>query len=185
MKISEIKRCYANLLKEIYLPRRLHKNGEGVFDPSSKDFENVEDFTNAVMSTTGARDMQFETNTLEVSTSELKKGDMIINRWDDGPASHVQLVTGTDGDVVKIHQGNTHGLSSDPTSIFYAGTTIQTATWNRSTDFYKRNDSPASRKNFSKVENIQGRRWNFQSFNSAVKSPSRIEPSKGTRYIDY
>jgi Leucine-rich repeat (LRR) protein len=159
-------------------------NGAGTFNPSSKEFNDVEQFTNAVMSTTGARDFQNEANTTEVATSEVEKGDMLINRWDDGPASHVQLVTGIEGEKVKIHQGNTKGFSSDPTSIFYAGTAVQTGTWDRSTDFYQRDDSPSSRKNYSKVENVQGRRWNYSKFNSSVK-PSRIIPNKGTRFKDY
>jgi len=68
---------------------------------------------------------------------------------------------------------------SDPSVEF-----MKTLDWNKSTDVYKRNDSPTRIKNYSTSKNVVGKRWNYGAFNASIRQNKRTL-KKGTKTRDY
>lgn len=160
------------------------ENGSGTYDSNSESFDNVSEFKDGVLVTTGASDLQNNSNTTQItegenSTNNAVAGDIILNRNDENVATHVQVVSSVEGDNVNIQQGNSGVLNrvpgasrilnaSNPNSTFYTGTKAQSGTYNRNSGSYSRNGNttPNAAKNF----NLERRKWNFRAFNFRQKS---------------
>jgi hypothetical protein len=161
-------------------------NGTGTYTASSDDYSDIATFKNDVLKTTGARDLQNDNNTSEVSVdknpggvvfTEAKAGDVILFRDRGVNANHTQLITGvfSDGSSMNIAQGNSDwwlripGSSrmggSNPQSSIYVGTEIELGSWVNVTDSYYNSTTGKKEDNFSKKHNIQIRRFNFKSYN--------------------
>ena len=145
-------------------------NGQGTFSAASDQFNNVADFRNAILTSTGARDLQNSQNTSGVMLHDTNVGDMLLVRSNGRTVNHVQLVTSMAENSVGIHQGNSGILNSvpgaskfldasNPRSWFYTGVPVQTGTWSRKGD-YSRDGviTPQAYKKF----NLIAKRWNFK-----------------------
>src|SRR5690606_36624589 len=131
------------------------ENGEGVFDSNSKSYDNVGDFRNDVLTTTGASDLQNNNNTTQIaegdnSIQNATSGDILLKRNENNVATHVQVVSSSDSNSVNINQGNSGILNGvpgssrvlgagNPNSPFYTGTNIQAGSYNKNNGSYTRN----------------------------------------------
>jgi hypothetical protein len=122
------------------LPLRI-RNGSRTTGYVPSDFDSLAEYRNAVLKSTGARDILREANTEAVGSgtpgrdSDLafaKAGDMIV--MNDGSYRHVQVVTHATADAVAIAQGNfrdpvndacSGGNGNDPVDKCYLGVPIQ------------------------------------------------------------
>jgi hypothetical protein len=149
-------------------------NGSGMYDAASDDFNNFDDFKNAVLSTTGARDLQNPLNTDTWSLGHVQKGDMLLKRGEGGIANHTQLVTSIDNSSIGIHQGNSSWWYKVPgssrilnagnsTSPFYVGQSVQSGSYKKFSGAYNRsgNITNLAIQRFK----LQVVRWNFKSWN--------------------
>jgi len=146
-------------------------NGSGTFNAASDQFTDVAGFTNTVLTTTGASDLQNPANTVGVDMSQLSAGDLLLTRSNGVTANHVQLVTSVSDNYMGIHQGSVTWLNglpgasrilgaSNPTSIFYAGTPITHGSIFGNTAYVNRGTGTIQH-NYFRVNNIQTRRWHF------------------------
>ena len=155
------------------------ENGEGVFNSNSEKFNNIDDFRNSILTTTGASDLQNNNNTVQIiegenSLQNAGPGDILLNRNDDNIATHVQLVSSVDENNVNIQQGNSGVLNripgaskvlgaGNPNSSFYTGTNIQSGSYNKSKGSFTRNGNTTT--NATTSFNLERRQWNFKVFN--------------------
>jgi hypothetical protein len=161
-------------------------NEAGTFNASSEMYNNVSDFRNMVLATTGANDLRILPNTVPVDRENLSVGDLILQVNDYGRATHTQLVTSRTANSIGIHQGsfrhpplgvaNPEGMHIPVfTSTFglvdvkilpYIGGNVQLGTYTRSGKtgyIYRREGQP---KRPSVWENSRLRRWNYQAWGS-------------------
>jgi hypothetical protein len=121
------------------LPLRI-RNGSRPRGYVPGDFNALEDFRIEVLSTTGARDLLLDGNTVAVGSDTpgrdrdldfAQPGDMIV--LDYGEHGHVQVVTRVGGNVIGIAQGNfpdqvlpcSGGDRDDPREACYLGVAVQ------------------------------------------------------------
>lgn len=144
------------------------ENGQGTFDAHSDEFKSVEEFKDAVFKTTGAKDIQKQSNTQV--TEWFKAGDLVVGRDDENLAFHIQVVSQINLKTrkIEIHQGSESVGSADPKSFFYAGKSVSRGVWNLNTDVYR--NPPKTISEYSKNYNTEGRRWNFKNFNKTSVS---------------
>ena len=77
------------------LPLILHTREGGVFDAASDDFTNKDDFIEALNTSSLARDLQNQNNTIGINKNYINLGDMILET-DNLIAIHTQVVTSFD-----------------------------------------------------------------------------------------
>ena len=147
------------------------RNGKGTYDARSDNYTDIATFKNDVLTTTGARDLQNIKNTIPISISEAKSGDMLLNRYDNGNAHHVQLITNVNtyetrcNQSVSIAQGNmSRPFSSHKNSFLYAGTRIEQGFYSIWRDLYINISTSQIIKNYRLKNNIETRIWNFKRF---------------------
>ncbi len=146
------------------------QNGSGTYDVSSDAFSNAADFKNAVLGTTGARDLQRVFNTKSVSISNVQSGDMLLFRDRSPKANHVQVVRGASDNLVGIGQGDTNGLlrylpaAKWPNSPTYAGKEITFGMYDRVSTIYNNKGTGTQEKGFISKHKIEARTWNFSNF---------------------
>jgi len=160
------------------------ENGKDTYDARSDSYSDVETFKNDVLTTTGARDLQNSENTITLSDlSTAKGGDIIINRNQNNVGTHIQVVTskssntdfGQTTNFLDIAQGNSGVLNKipyssailkagNPNSSFYTGKPIERAVLTLNTNTYWNRATGRTYENYSKVKNIDVRRWNFLNF---------------------
>lgn len=165
-------------------------NDSGTFSAASDSFNSTSEFKDAVLTTTGARDLQNPMNTVGASLSNPQPGDLFLLRNNQNTAFHVQQVIHVDKQKIQIAQGNSGFLNSipgssrvlgagNPNSPFYTGTRIQLGVYDRNTGNYQReiiqsvfhqglsagtvSGSAQSIKGFQKF-NLEARSWNFKNF---------------------
>ena len=158
----------ANLLidfaSENGLPVSFSNESGLILDAGNEAYDNIEDFRNDVLETTGANDLV--NTSVEQDKNDMRKGDLLLHSNEEtGRVNHTQVVTYSDNDVVRIFQGNLKGriFSSNPKNILYGGTAIQRGVYNKQTGNYIREGSKT--KGLYKSKNVSGRRWNFSLFN--------------------
>ena len=79
-------------------------NLSGVYDAGSEEFNNIDEYRNAVLVSTGAPDLL--QNTIEIPKEKLQEGDVILHYSESkGRVNHTQVVTGVDDEIVEIKQG--------------------------------------------------------------------------------
>src|SRR5688572_23832351 len=118
------------------LPLRI-KNGSKFDGYVPGDYDSIADYRIAVLSSTGARDLLLDANTLSVGSgaagqdsdlSHAQLGDMIV--MDYGTHGHVQVVTQVRSGAIDIAQGNMRDLycpggdDEDPSDQCYVGVPI-------------------------------------------------------------
>jgi hypothetical protein len=140
-------------------------NGSGVLDVRSDRFNSIDDFKNAVLTSTGASDLQRGENTLALNTNDVQSGDLLLQRDNGTTANHVQVVRGTTNSTIEIAQGNSFIGSSNPTSFLYTGQKITFGTINKTTGNYNNYQTGKFRANFLKKYNVEAREWNFINWN--------------------
>jgi RHS repeat-associated protein len=149
-------------------------NGKGTFSAASDDFTDVAGFTDKVLSTTGASDLQNPANTVGVDMNQVGAGDLLLTRSNDVTANHVQLVTSVSNNSMTIYQGNANlfngipGASrflgaSNPNSLFYAGVSVTRGAiyFNNGNSVYVNRSTGSIINNYMSTKNIETRRWNF------------------------
>lgn len=125
------------------------KNGSDTYSSNSDDYDNESDFKNAVLTTTGARDLQRSENTVAADSKNLQSGDILILRNSNGIGHHVQVVASSSKNSINVAQGNSgianvipfsSGLfgAGNPKSIFYTGTRVETGVYNLLNNTYSR-----------------------------------------------
>lgn len=157
-------------------------NGSGIYDASSENYTDAATFKNDVLTTTGARDLQNDKNTVPSDISMAKGGDIIVNRNNKDVGTHIQVVTSgfyidnTDFvNGISISQGNSGilnivpGSSSilgagNPNSSFYTGKPIEKGWIDVNANVYFNNTKGRTIRNYSNTKNIEVRRWNFKRF---------------------
>jgi hypothetical protein len=145
--------------------------GAGVFDAASDQFQTMTEFKHEVLFHTGARDLQ-DYNTIAEPLSEVKPGDLLLNRTETGRAHHVQVVTSAKDGVIDISQGNyprwnIFGFGSgDPFSPLYLGTDVQEGRYYLTAGhfFVGQNQTPRY-ENAVGVLRLEARTWNFMGWN--------------------
>ena len=158
------------------------RNGKGIYDARSDNYTDIATFKNDVLTTTGARDLQNNNNTVSSDISRVRGGDIIVNRNNNNVGTHIQVVTAsfyidnTDFvNGVSIAQGNSGilnevpGSSSilgagDPNSSFYTGKPIERGWVDVNANVYFNNTKGTTTSNYSNAKNINVRRWNFSGF---------------------
>lgn len=168
---------------------RTYRNME-VYNPSLHDeyASNIYGFTEAVMLSYGAPDMQrIGQNTLIVRSPEnLLPGDILALAHDakgaatNGRAHHIQVVSECSKGIIKIFQGNSTSTihrpitflykifgknAADPRKMEYAGKLIEQGEFSmRDSDWdYKNISTGNSERNY--IRNFDLFRWNFREFN--------------------
>lgn len=153
----------------------------GTYSASSKKFSDAADFKQAVLHATSAADVNDCGNAVEIQQDQLATGDLIlISAYEDGPPTHTQVVAKITDEQLTIYQGNAARQSlffegsSSPKNIFYVGTPVEVAYYNRKTgDYYcpvnhgQNTDQPVatSYENFLNSCSLSFWRWNFKSWN--------------------
>ncbi len=158
------------------------RNGKGIYDARSDNYTDIATFKNDVLTTTGARDLQNNNNTVSSDISRVRGGDIIVNRNNNNVGTHIQVVKAsfyidnTDFvNGVSIAQGNSGilnevpGSSSilgagDPNSSFYTGKPIERGWVDVNANVYFNNTKGTTTSNYSNAKNINVRRWNFSGF---------------------
>jgi hypothetical protein len=154
-------------------------NEQGTFSASSDKYKDYESFKNDVLTYTGAKDLQNNLNTIPINSSAANAGDIILNRNSQNIATHAQQITYKNSlGIIGIHQGNS-GLinivpgasrifaAGNPTSLFYTGKPVEIGIYIPKLDFYKNYSTGNIYENYSKLKNIEFRRWNFTGMNSS------------------
>lgn len=166
------------------LPLKI-KNGSRSLGYVSGDFDSREEYRLEVMSSTGARDLLLDGNTLAVGSgtpgldSDLifaQAGDMIV--MNDGSYRHVQIITHVRTGQIEIAQGNfrdptdhcSGGDGNDPADKCYLGAHIQKARYELR-DGRWRYIRPRSDEMVFQKKQARIRRWNFMSFNPPPVDP--------------
>jgi hypothetical protein len=163
------------------LPLKI-KNGSRSRGYIPGDFNSLEEYRREVMSTTGARDLLLDGNTVAVGSGTAGRdsdlgfaevGDMIV--LDYGAHGHVQVVTQVRASERDIAQGNMRdfycpgGDENDPTDQCYAGVPIQRASYVLSDHW--RYIRPGGDEMVFQKKHARIRRWNFMSWNPAPVDP--------------
>jgi len=169
--------------KENQLPFQF-TNGEGTFDAASDKYTDFETFSNDVLKTSAAPDLQNDLNTTPVALDKVSAGTILLNRSSSNRATHVQMVISVKSnfgykDGIKtfnILQGNSGNLNwipgggriggGDPTSTFYTGTTLERGVFMPQANYYMNFSTGKSYTNFSKERNIEFRQFDFKGMNS-------------------
>ncbi len=68
-------------------------NASGTYDARSDNYTDIATFKNDVLTTTGARDLQNNNNTVPSDISRVRGGDIIVNRNNNDVGTHIQVVT--------------------------------------------------------------------------------------------
>jgi RHS repeat-associated protein len=157
-------------------------NGSGTYDARSDNYTDVATFKNDVLTTTGARDLQNNNNTVSSDISGARGGDIIVNRNSNNVGTHIQVVTAgfyidnTDFvNGVSVAQGNSGLLNGvpgsstifdagNPNSFFYTGKPIERGWIDVNANVYFNNTKGTTISNYSNAKNIDVRRWNFSVF---------------------
>ena len=158
-------------------------NGQGTYDARSDSYTDAEKFKNDILKYTGANDLQDSRNTTQISISNAKTGDIILNRYNGNDIgrhvqviSNVSFVDNTDNvNLVGITQGNSDWLNKipgsskflgagNPNSSFYTGTSIEKGSYNVNANVYTNHTTGKIYNKYSTVRNIVVRRWNFRNF---------------------
>lgn len=170
VKLTTGVRTYRNM--EIYTPE-LHDKYEST----------VYGFTEMVMLTFGAPDMQKPQNTLPIeNNNELLPGDILAQEHDrpGSIAHHIQMVYNKTSSQIDIRQGNTKGLFyrpistirrwlgsnlADPQNEAYAGMPIETGRFTKTENGwdYRNLTTGNSAEDFLRI--FTPYRWNFMEFN--------------------
>ncbi|GAB1431294.1 hypothetical protein MASR2M18_21290 [Ignavibacteria bacterium] len=159
------------------LPLKI-RNGKGVFNAASDNFNSALDFSNAVLLTTGARDLQNADNSISINISSSNIGDFLLLRNENGVAHHTQLITSITefgvGREINIHQGNSGWLNApyiggalggaNPTSLFYTGQKVEQGIIDTQGN-YSNLTNVIFTPNYLYKENVESRKWNFLGWN--------------------
>lgn len=143
-------------------------NGTGTYSPSSDQFDNVEDFKNAVLNTTAASDLADHNNTIPILSP--KSGDLLLfDLSESGRINHTQVVYTNNRYKIEIRQGNfrEHGYrlthSSNPKSWRYIGSKVQSGVHFKTSGKYSNRTTGSTTSNLYKTASI--RQWNFLQWN--------------------
>jgi hypothetical protein len=147
------------------------QNGTGTYDARLDNYTDTETFKTDILNTTGAKDLQNSNNTLSINIKNSQAGDIILNKFEDGNAHHVQVITSANTynfpnvQSVNIAQGNMKfPVSSKVNSWFYAGVQVQLGFYSIWKDTYTNISKNRTINNYSTAQNIETRRWNFKKF---------------------
>ena len=145
------------------------KTEEKTFSASSNEFDSKEDFKKSVLMSAGAKDLQSNENTMDISKKDIKSGDMFLWTHSGGIAFHTQLITEVTQKSIHIKQGNSDfhlpRFSNNPNSIGYYGKPIETGYYSRSQGGYR--NITKGRSSAADIYNngsIQAKQWNFKSW---------------------
>ncbi|QEM83770.1 hypothetical protein [Halomonas binhaiensis] len=163
---------------------RTYRNME-VYSPAQHDTyaSHMYGFTEMVMLTYGAPDMQRPQNTISLSSPvELRPGDILAQSKDrpGNLAHHIQLATRVSPERIDIRQGNTGGAFyrpistirrwlgenlADPQNTAYAGLPIESGQYVRAAKGwdYRNLTTGSKAKDFLRIFELY--RWNFREFN--------------------
>jgi hypothetical protein len=145
------------------------ENGKGVFSSNSNKYKNVEQFRNAVLSSTGANDLLNFSNT--VISNNLSSGDLLLldtglpGGTHDDKVSHVQVVTDfiAPSGVISIAQGSTRKRgSANPSSSKYIGVPITRGNYHLLNDTYSRINGAPVQNAINSFGILRYARWNFK-----------------------
>jgi len=143
---------------------------ERTYSSNSNEFNSIEGFKTAVLSTTGARDLMKSSNTVPMQLQYLTRGDLLLldtglpNGQHDGIKEHVQVVTNSNSQSVDIAQGSLGRRgSSNPNARNYIGVPITRGSYNLSTNNYQRGNTIV--RNGFETFGVSFRRWNFYRWN--------------------
>ncbi len=139
-------------------------NGTGTYSALSDDFDNVQDFKEAILNTTAASDLANDENTVEINSP--RSGDILLfDLSGAGRINHTQVVQTNNRFKVEIRQGNfrefggrlTH--SSNPNSWRYIGSKVQSGShFKRSGEYLNKTTGSTSA---GLYDQALIRRWNF------------------------
>ena len=145
------------------------KISTGAGDRDLWDYDDVDDFKNALLNNAGHKELL--ENTSSIKFDDARVGDMIAFDGGLSDYSHSQVITSISAnmELIKINQGNFNWLggffgSSDPTSIRYLGVPIQEGHYilNNGSYSYKRfYGNFNTLNNYLKNKSYTIRRWNY------------------------
>ena len=145
-------------------------NGSGTYRP--QDYNSIEDFTNDVLTTSGANDLQEYNNTVKINIDEAASGDIILERKDGIYGNHAMMIEYTTNISIYTIQGNSNYLNGiygsskilgagNPSSLFYCGKLIEIGRINISSGDYYNYSTNIYRKDYVTNKNVEVLRWNF------------------------
>lgn len=143
---------------------------------------NMKGFTEMVMLTYGARDMQrVGVNTVAVaSPDELLAGDILAQAYDKkgAVAHHIQLVYSKQKDIIRIYQGNSGAANvtsilyrllnhnpADPSDTNYTGKMVGQGIYYKDKNKWSYENISTGKKLKDYLKVFQYLRWNFKGFN--------------------
>ncbi|OGU58587.1 MAG: hypothetical protein A2X64_05020 [Ignavibacteria bacterium GWF2_33_9] len=146
-------------------------NGSGTFRP--QDFNSIEAFTNTVLGTTGADDLQRYGNTITIASDNISSGDLLLERKDGVHGNHVMMAEFSTNSSLYTIQGNSNLLNGIPgsnkflragypNSFFYCGKPIEAGRISISNGIYFNFDTNKERINYLNNFNVKALQWNFK-----------------------